>query len=88
MAYEEVGWSNYRKNADTVEFTVRDPTKKKIDVLRASNNKDFRTCLGILKKYGFHTNNGNKKQKTEEKKNFKKEPDFLDPDFKWLKQGN
>jgi len=86
MAYKEVGWSNYRKNADTIEFTVRDPTKKKIDVLRASNNKDFRTCLGILRKYGFNTGNMNNNKK--EKKNFKKEPDFLDPDFKWLKEDN
>lgn len=85
MGYREVEWTKYGKNADIVEFTIRDPTKKKIDFLRASTNKDFKTCLGILRKYGFDTRKDiPKKEKIdEEREEFKKEKDFLEPDLKW-----
>jgi len=85
MGYREVGWTKYGKNADSIEIIVRDPTKKKMDFLRAKSNKDFKTCLGILRKYGFDTRKDiPKKEKIdEEREEFKKEKDFLEPDLKW-----
>lgn len=84
MGYKQANWSNYGKNnADSIEVTIRDPTKKKVDFLRAQNNKDFHTVLGILRKYGFYAD---KPKGNKEKEKLKKEPDFLDPDFKWLKE--
>lgn len=83
MGYEKKEWNRYRKRAGRIEIVIRDDSRRKIDMLRASNNKDFRVCLNILKKYGFESNKKSEFDKEEIKKEIESQKNLFKSDVKW-----
>jgi hypothetical protein len=83
MEFEKKDWKKFHYKSGIIgELTLKE-NKRVIENIKFSNNNEYKRVLGIMKAYGFTSDENFKKETEEEEKELNRHKGFLDKDMEW-----